>query len=78
MKVTAKGLSDERATRFLAALRGGMTSHLFGVNTKSLELYFATHPDYALEARPLIETNAATGADSESATGSGWRHMPKG
>jgi hypothetical protein len=57
--MAAKGLSDERAARFMVALRGGMTPHLFGVNTKSLELYFATHPDYALEARPLIETNAA-------------------
>jgi hypothetical protein len=56
--MAAKGLSDERAAKFMVALREGMTPHLFGVNTKSLELYFATHPDYAREARPLIEANA--------------------
>lgn len=58
MAAAAQGLSDERAARFMVALRGGTTRHLFGVNTKSLELYFATHPDYAREARPLIEANA--------------------
>jgi hypothetical protein len=50
--------SDERATRFMFALRGGTTPHIFRVNSKSLETYFAAHPDYASEARPLIEANA--------------------
>jgi hypothetical protein len=54
----ATGLSDERAARFMVAIREGMTPHIFGVTGKSLELYFAAHPDFANEARPLIEANA--------------------
>jgi hypothetical protein len=56
--MAAIGLSDERAARFMFALRDGTTPHIFGVNSKSLETYFAAHPDYASEARPLIEANA--------------------
>lgn len=56
--MAAQGLSQERAARFLIALREGTTPHIFGVNSKSLDLYFATHPEYAREARPLLEANA--------------------
>jgi hypothetical protein len=58
MAAAAKGLSDERAARFMVALREGTTPHIFGVNKKSLEIYPAAHPDYAREARPLLEANA--------------------
>jgi hypothetical protein len=58
LTMAAIGLSDERAARFMVALRRGTTRHLFGVNMKSLELYFTSHPDYAREARPLLEANA--------------------
>jgi hypothetical protein len=55
---TAKGLSDEKAARMMAALRGGGTLNKFGVKARRLEAYFNAHPEYALEARPLIEANA--------------------
>jgi hypothetical protein len=58
MLMAAQGLSDERAARFMVALRDGTTPHIFGVNTKSLDLYFAARPEYARQARPLMEANA--------------------
>jgi hypothetical protein len=58
MAATAQDLSDERATHFMVALRGGATPHTFAVNTKSLALYLAINADYAREARPLMEENA--------------------
>ena len=56
--MAAQGFSDERATRFMIALRGGATRSRFGANPKSLEIYFAAHPDCAREALPLLEANA--------------------
>jgi len=41
----------------MAALRRGRTLRIFGVKTLRLETYFAAHPDYAREARPLIAAN---------------------
>lgn len=55
---TPKGLSDEKATRMMGALREGQTLRLFSVTAPRLEAYFAVHPDYAREATPLIEANA--------------------
>jgi hypothetical protein len=52
------GLSDEKATRMMVALRGGGTLNKFGVRAPRLEAYFSAHPEYAREARPLIEANA--------------------
>ena len=42
----------------MVALRGGRTLNKFGVRAPRLETYFNAHPEYALEARPLIEANA--------------------
>jgi hypothetical protein len=58
MLATPKGLSDEKATRMMAALRDGQTLRLFCVTAPRLDAYFAIHPEYAREARPLIEANA--------------------
>ncbi|WP_420971528.1 hypothetical protein [Bradyrhizobium sp. B120] len=58
MPATPPGLSDEKAARMLAALREGKTLRLFGVRKVRLEAYFAAHPEYAHEARPLIAANA--------------------
>jgi hypothetical protein len=58
MLATPKGLSDEKAARMMVALREGRTLRLFGVTAPRLEAYFAAHPDYAREARPLSEANA--------------------
>jgi hypothetical protein len=55
---TPKGLSDEKAARMMAALREGRTLRTFGIRAPRLEAYFKTHPEYAQEARPLIEANA--------------------
>jgi hypothetical protein len=52
-------LSDEKAARMMAALRGGGTLNKFGVRARRLDAYFNAHPEYAQEARPLIEANAA-------------------
>jgi hypothetical protein len=51
------GLSDEKAARMMAALRDGRTLRKFGVKPPRLEAYFTAHPEYAQEARPLIEAN---------------------
>src|SRR6202043_3159603 len=58
MPKTPVGLSDEKAARMMVALRGGGTLNKFGVKAPRLEAYFNAHPEYALEARPLIEANA--------------------
>jgi hypothetical protein len=58
MLATPKGLTDEKAARMMIALREGRTLRLLGVTTPRLEAYFAAHPNYAREARPLIEANA--------------------
>src|ERR1700756_2888721 len=50
-------LSDEKAGRMMAALRAGATLRTFGVKAHRLEAYLNAHPDYAEEARPLIEAN---------------------
>jgi hypothetical protein len=57
MPSTPKGLSDEKAARMMAALRDGQTLRKFGVKPPRLEAYFTSHPEYAQEARPLIEAN---------------------
>lgn len=49
------GLSDEKAARMLLALRKGDTLRKFGVRAPRLEAYLEAHPEYAREARPLIE-----------------------
>ena len=58
MLATPKGFSDEKAARMMVALREGRTLRKFGVKPPRLEAYFAAHPEYAQEARPLIEANA--------------------
>ncbi len=58
MTVAAKGLSDEKATRMMAGLREGRTLRKFWVSKARLEVYLVSHPDYAREARPLLEANA--------------------
>jgi hypothetical protein len=58
MATTPKGLSDEKAARMMVALHEGRTLRLFGVKAPRLEAYFKIHPQYAGEARPLIEANA--------------------
>ena len=42
----------------MAALREGRTLRFFYVRAPRLEAYFKIHPEYAEEARPLIEANA--------------------
>jgi hypothetical protein len=56
--MVAKGLFNERAARLMIELRDGRTPHSLNVKEPQLEIYFANHPDYAREARPLIEANA--------------------
>jgi hypothetical protein len=51
------GLSDEKAARMMVALRAGQTLRKFGVKAPRLEAYFKIHPDYAREARPLLDAN---------------------
>lgn len=58
MYMRQKGLSDDKAARMLAALRDGKILRHFSVRPARLEAYFAAHPEYANEARPLIATNA--------------------
>jgi hypothetical protein len=58
MLSTPKGLSDEKATRMMAALRGGRTLRKFAVKAWRLQAYFESHPDYAREVLPLIKANA--------------------
>jgi hypothetical protein len=58
MRHAPAGLSEEKATRMLTALREGRTLRKYGVKTERLEAYFETHPEYAREALPLIEANA--------------------
>lgn len=41
------GLSDEKATRMMAALREGRTLRLFGVKAPRLDGYLKAHPEYA-------------------------------
>jgi len=56
---TARGLSDEKAARMMAALHDGRTLRTFGVKAYRLGAYFNAHPEYAREALPLIEKNNA-------------------
>jgi hypothetical protein len=57
MPNTPKGLSVEKAARMMIALRKGQTLRIFGAGSARIEAYFLAHPDYAREARPLIEAN---------------------
>lgn len=59
MPNTPKGLSDEKAARMMTALRAGETPRKFAVKPWRFEAYLQAHPEYAVEAKPLIETNAA-------------------
>jgi hypothetical protein len=65
MPNTPKGLSDEKAGRVMTALRAGETPRKFAVKPCRFEAYLQAHPEYAVEARPLIEANAVAGATSE-------------
>ena len=56
--MAAKGLSDERAAKFMVALREGKTPGMFGTRRRDVELYCSTNPEYAREAIPLLEANA--------------------
>ena len=80
--MAAKGLTDERAARLMTELRDGRTPNSVNVKAPQLETYFATHPDYAREAGPLIEAkreSSSPGADrSGSVTGNGSRRIPGG
>jgi hypothetical protein len=58
MPATPKGLSDEKAARIMLGLRSGRTLRKFWVSSATLEAYLAAHPEYAREARPLMEANA--------------------
>jgi hypothetical protein len=51
-------LSNEKAVRMMVALRNGETLRQFSVHSLRLKAYFEAHPQYAQEARPLIEANA--------------------
>lgn len=57
MPNTPKGLSDEKAARIMVGLREGYTTRKFWVGTARLEAYLVAHPEYAREARPLMEAN---------------------
>lgn len=54
---TPAGLSDEKASRMLVALRGGRTLRSFAVRTARFEAYCQAHPEYAREALPLLAAN---------------------
>jgi hypothetical protein len=56
--MAAKGLSDERAAKFMVALREGKTHGMFGTRRRDVEAYCAANPEYAREALPLLEANA--------------------
>jgi hypothetical protein len=56
--MASKGLSDERAVRFMIELRDGRTPNSVNVKLHQLDTYFAAQPGYARAARPLIETNS--------------------
>ena len=57
MGITPPSLTDEKATRIMLGLRSGKTLRKLWVKALRLEVYFSTHPEYAEEARPLIEAN---------------------
>jgi hypothetical protein len=50
-------LSDEKAVRMMIALREGRTLRTFGVRPARLQTNFTDHPEFAREARPLMEAN---------------------
>ncbi|MHC1947280.1 hypothetical protein IF803_23145 [Bradyrhizobium sp. UFLA06-06] len=52
-----KGLTDEKAQRIMLGLREGKTPRELWVRPGQLEAYFSGHPEFAREARPLIEAN---------------------
>jgi hypothetical protein len=56
--MAAKGLSDERAAKFMVALREGKTPGMFGTRRRDVEAYCASNPEYARAALPLLEVNA--------------------
>jgi hypothetical protein len=58
--MAAKGLTDERAARFMVALREGRTPKSFGVHMPSVKAYCQANPAYAAEALPLVAANMAT------------------
>jgi hypothetical protein len=56
---TSPNLSDEKASRMLAALREGRTLRKFGItrNCPRFKTYCEAHPGYAREALPLAAPN---------------------
>ena len=58
----------------MASLRKGQTLRNFGVKEQRLEAYFAAHPEYALEARPLMEANTT---DARRRKDLIWRELSK-
>jgi len=71
-------LSDEKAARMMMALRAGQTLRSFGVKSASLEAYFATHPEYAVVAQPLIKVNAEAAQLRKAAGKRGQTHCSRG
>ena len=58
MSATSYRLTDEKAARMIVGFRAGRTLRTFGVKPARLEAYFSLHPEYAAEARPLLDANA--------------------
>jgi hypothetical protein len=54
---TPPGLSYEKAARIMLGLRAGKTLRQLWAKASRLQAYFTSHPEYAHEARPLIEAN---------------------
>jgi hypothetical protein len=59
MPTLLRGLSDEKANRFLIALRERRTLRNFNIKTSKFDQYCERHPSCALEARPLLNANSA-------------------
>lgn len=57
MYVQQTGLTEERAERIMLGLREGKTFRELWIRGPEIKAYFAAHPEYEREARPLIEAN---------------------
>jgi hypothetical protein len=51
------GLSDEKAARILAGLRIGHTLRRYWARQEQFGAYCKAHPEYAREAKPLLDAN---------------------
>lgn len=58
MPATLYRITDETADRLMEGLRAGKTPRMFAIRPARLEAYLETHPDYAAEARPLVQKNS--------------------